>query len=482
MTMNEFTHDHNHSLATLDQTTRLPADLVRQVTIKGAKLLSALDRIGFVHENRDGSMFGLRFSEINIWRENGVPVNATFHVDTERMYHFSPLDIAKPRIVAALQAVCKLPLWVMTKNGLVIAIELAPAQQAMRLPARADLDLGKRPKGELMAPIGESKIGPIWRPLPAIGHALITGTTGSGKSTWLHSAIAGLVTGAGPNKLRLVLVDPKRSELAPWANIPHRLGDIAYTVEQATQLMGDLVDEVDRRGEVLAGAGVRDIAGYNSQSPKPLPYILCIVDEALDLALTAGARSELAGHLKTISMRGRSTGVYLWLATQHAAAVTGLPRVVAVNLTTRLVFRVADGTAAHTAGCPGAQDLPPNRPGRMLAKLAAKPIEVQGYVLRDGVLKAIARTVSGQSPNVTTGPVLSEGEIALVRYAMERLGGAFIVNKLAAAGLDGWTKYKVDRLALVWERRGWLTRPAHRADPRRVTPELAALAGVVDVA
>ncbi len=463
-----------------NQTPRLPAEMTRTAQSYGLKILSALDRLGFVHENRDGTVFVLRFSETEVWYDLGKPAYLRYVIDAERMWHFSPTDIAKPRVVAALQMVCRQPVWVTNVDGLAITVELMPGNTAQaHLPARADLDLSTRPQnGDLMIPIGVSRGGALWHSLHEVGHMLITGTTGSGKTTWLHSAIAALVTGAGPEKLRLALIDLKRSEMALWANVPHTFGELAYTVKQATQVLGELVAEVNLRGDTFTAAGVRDIASYNRIASEKLPYIVCVVDEALDLLESAGPRSELVGHLKTVAMRGRSVGVYLWMASQHAASVTGLPRVVSTNLITRLVFRVLDGPAAQSAGCPGAQDIPKNRPGQMLAKLNARPIEVQGYALRDGVLKAIARTVAGQTVTASAGPALSEREVALVRYAVEQLHGAFVVGRLTSARLDGWSEWGIRRLAEQWEIKGWLTSPQYKGGARHVTPELASLAGV----
>ena len=125
-----------------------------------------------------------------------------------------------------------------------------------------------------------------------------------------------------------------------------------------------------------------------------MPYILIAIDECLDLVISAGSKSELAGYLKTIAIRGRSAGVILWAATQHAAAVDGLPRVVNTNLTARLVFRVADRDAARVAGCPGAEGIARDRPGRLLAKIDGKPMELQAYHLPDADLLRVARGIS----------------------------------------------------------------------------------------
>lgn len=447
---------------------RLPA-LARDAEVIGNRILRVYDRLGFSHVDQDGRVWGVTFSRAMLWGDEMV----SFTIDSEALYHTAASELAAPKVIDHVADALEMPISVM-RRPLTLVVDLKPKPAAPRLPARADLNLDARPADDPMAaPVGQGREGTIWRPLQEIGHALIVGTSGSGKSTFIHSALAALLTSTSPDQLQVVLVDLKRSELAPWAKAPHVAG-VACTPEEAAQVLSNVVAEVDRRGELFAGIGARDIAGYNKRtSDLALPYILCVVDEALDLVLTSDKR--LAQSLKTIASRGRSAGVVLWCATQHAAAVSGLPRVMNVNLTTRLVFRVADRSAAEAAGCPGAERIERDRPGRLLMKLDSAPVELQGFYLSDDKLAAISRCLDQSRGQ---GPTLTVGEKALVQYAVERLGGEFVVNTLGRVGLDGWTPWTVRKLAEQWERKGWLTAPAHRADARRVTPELAALAGV----
>ncbi len=454
----------------------LPAAAVGDVERMGYKMLAALDRLGFVHTAQDGHVFSVRFAAV---RQYGQAW-AAFHVDSERLYHFSVSDLAKPDVIRQLGAVVHKPVraWA-DDGGLAYVVELAK-RAAVRLPDRAVLDLDARPAGlDLAVPVGMGHEGAEWRELAALGHALIAGTSGSGKSTFLHAALAGLLSGAGPDRLQVALIDPKRSELVPWANVPHLWPehDIAYTTSDAGDLLADLADEINRRGDALGRAACRDIAAYNKQTDNPMPYILVIADEVLDLAGERG----IAESLKTIARRGRSAGVILWAATQHAAALDGLPRIVNVNLATRFVFRVVDRSAAETAGCPGAERIPRDRPGRMLAKMGGPAHEVQGFYLADDKLQALTRSLARGGAGASNSKfVLTAGQAALVRFAVQELGGAFIKNKLAARFAGQWTDYAIKVLAQDWERQGLLTTPANRADPRRVTPKLAELAGLGD--
>lgn len=435
------------------------APIARLAQRMGAQMVEALGRMGFEHKNQDGRVFRPVFNQISLYGDQ----YAVYQVDAERLWHFSVADLANRRVVEQLSAVVRRRVRALNSGGLFYVVYLRPVERAP-LPGVVELDLDARPAGDLVVPLGVGRDGPVWRELRQIGHALVVGATGSGKSSFIHAVIAALTSQAGPDRLRLMLVDPKRSEFAAWAGLPHLAGGIAHSDAEAAAMLLAAVDECDRRGELLAAARARDIESYNKRCDNALPYIMVIVDECLNLAMD-GRRDVLAG-LRTLAVRGRSAGVYLWAATQHASAVSGLPRVVNANLASRFVFRVLDGNAARTAGCPGAQDLPRGCPGRMLASLGERPVELQAYHCGDDLI--------GAPGVVGIRPPISDEERALVKVAMEQLGGAFIVNRLASIA-NGWSSHRVKILAQKWERCGWLTKPAHRADARHVTEALLEL-------
>lgn len=444
-------------------TRALPATLAHDAQEAGYRILSALDRLGFVHTTQSGETFTVRFCDVTLY--GGL--YAVFEVDTERLYHYSIADLCTPKVIAQLQAVTKKPVKTLRRNGFYFVIDLQPKPKT-RLPASVPLDLSARPDGAgvLAVPLGVGRDGPVWRNLPDVGHTLIVGTTGAGKSTLIHSALASLLTSCGPDRLRLALIDPKRSEFTAWAGVPHLIGHIANTEEQATALLAGLAQEVDQRGDLFGAALCRDLAAYNRKAANPMPYILIAIDECLDLVLSAGSKSNLAGYLKTIAIRGRSAGVILWAATQHASAVDGLPRVVNVNLTARLVFRVADDMAARSAGCPGAEAIPRDRPGRLLAKIDGKPQELQGYNLPDDELLKVARAIAGSKP---TGPTLTETERDLLTWAATDNGGALTLADIRARANVGPNEAK--RIAGSFERRGWIEKDKSGKNRRVLTEQ-----------
>jgi hypothetical protein len=449
--------------AMVSATRNLPTTMTGEVERLGYSILRGLDRLGFVHESRDGVTFAIRFDVVRLYGESW----AAYHVDAERLYHFSVADLAKRDVLAQLSAVTHKPVRAVTDAGLTYAVELQPKPKA-KLPTVAPLDLGQRPSGDLLVPLGIGRSGPRWVSLLKIGHAMIAGATGAGKSTFVHSALAALLTSCGPDKLRVALIDPKRHELTAWAGVPHLMGKIAVTPDEAAALLGDLCQEIDRRGDLFGAVLCRDIVAYNKQAADPLPFILCVCDEVLDLTDS----KDTTEALKTIARRGRSAGVILWAATQHAASIAGMPRVVNVNLSSRFVFRVADRSAAEVAGCPGAETIPPTLPGRMLAKIDGAPEPMQGFCLSDGDLAKTTRTIAG-SP--ATGPTLTETEKDLATWAIQQNGGYLSVPDVQQRAGVGYREAL--RMAQQWERAGWLEKDAKARNKRRVTELLGSLVG-----
>jgi S-DNA-T family DNA segregation ATPase FtsK/SpoIIIE len=439
----------------------------------------------FAHRNADGSLYTPRIIE-------SVTFPPYYHlivVDPEALWHISKDRMTAPDVLDALTAAAQRLVRPITRipdetgrvrHGLAYAIllrDLPQADDEVRLPRVARLDLATRDvRGRLQVPLGVSARGDEWRHLADIGHALIVGATGAGKSTFIHTALAALLTQNAPNELRVALIDPKRSELTIWGRARHLLAPIATTPEQATRILIDVVAEMDRRGDLLARALVRDIRTYNTRSESPLPYILVVIDECLDLVLADGARVEQP--LKTIAIRGRSAGVYLWAATQHASAISGLPRVVNVNLATRIVFRVTDASAAQVAGCPGAQNIPRNVPGRMLAKLNDAPMMMQAYYLPDDDLAAVARGVSddgaAQSPR-GDALVVSNDEREMIEWAVRDNNGYLTIADIVARGVG---VYQARRIADELERRGVLVKDPRADNRRRVSDTVVQLLGL----
>ena len=199
---------------------------------------------------------------------------------------------------------------------------------------------------------------PLIADLAAMPHMLIAGTTGSGKSVCMNSIIMSFLYTRRPDELKLVLVDPKMVEMSMFKDIPHLMCPVVTEMSRATAILEWAVTKMDERYELLAEAGVRDVATYNSlepdelllrfnppdeaeatRIPRKLPYIVFIIDELADLIIT---NKEVEHFIVRLAQKARAVGIHLILATQRPQAnvVTGL---IKSNMPSRVSFKVASG-------------------------------------------------------------------------------------------------------------------------------------------
>ncbi|HZW08902.1 MAG TPA: DNA translocase FtsK, partial [Phycisphaerales bacterium] len=213
----------------------------------------------------------------------------------------------------------------------------------MKLP----MFLGKDAAGE-----------PLIADLTQMPHMLIAGTTGSGKSVCMNAIIMSFLYTRKPNELKLVLVDPKMVEMSQFKDIPHLMCPVITEMAKAAAILEWACKKMDERYELLAEAGVRDIAGYNgleweelkerfsprtpeeeARIPRKLPYMVFVIDELADMMMTA---KDVEGSIIRIAQKARAVGIHLILATQRPQAnvVTGL---IKSNMPCRITFKVASG-------------------------------------------------------------------------------------------------------------------------------------------
>ncbi len=162
---------------------------------------------------------------------------------------------------------------------------------------------------------------PIVADLAKMPHLLIAGATGSGKSVCINTIIMSLIMRTKPDDLRLILIDPKRVELAGYNELPHLIGQVVTDADTALETFIWAVREMERRYEVLQEAKVRDIIGYNEkcredEDLEPLPYIVIIVDEFADLIMTSGKDIEMP--ITRLAQMSRAVGMHLILASSAA--------------------------------------------------------------------------------------------------------------------------------------------------------------------
>ena len=227
-------------------------------------------------------------------------------------------------------------------------------------------------------------------------HMLIAGTTGSGKSVCMNSIIISLLYKAGPEDVKLIMVDPKMVELGIYNGIPQLLIPVVTDPKKAAGSLQWAVTEMLRRYKLMSDAGVRDLESYNSivaneESGQKLPQIIVIIDELADLMLVAA--KEVEDSICRIAQMGRASGMHLIIATQRPSAdvITGLMK---ANIPSRIAFSVASAMESRIIlDTQGAEKLV-GKGDMLYAPIGCgKPLRVQGCFVTDSEVEAVASFV-----------------------------------------------------------------------------------------
>ena len=193
--------------------------------------------------------------------------------------------------------------------------------------------------------MGEDTRGqPVYEDLASMPHLLVAGQTGSGKSVFLSTTLLSLVCRMSPEKLQLLIVDPKKVEFVEFEGLPHLMEPIASCPADAISLVDRAVEEMERRFGLLRDVRVKKISDYNKTASEPLPYIVLLIDEYADLMLmgTPAQRREVEGKIVRIAQKARAVGIHMILATQKPLASVVTPLIKA-NLPARAAFSVTSG-------------------------------------------------------------------------------------------------------------------------------------------
>ncbi|HRG72904.1 MAG TPA: DNA translocase FtsK, partial [Thauera aminoaromatica] len=314
-----------------------------------------------------------------------------------------------------------------------MALELPnPKRQMVRLSEIIGSKVYQDAHSPLTVVLGKDIGGqPVVADLAKMPHLLVAGTTGSGKSVGINAMILSLLYKSEPDRVRLIMVDPKMLELSIYEGIPHLLAPVVTDMKHAGNALNWCVAEMDKRYKLMAAVGVRNLAGFNkavqearkaeqpltnpfSISPEnpeplePLPYIVVVVDELADMMMVVGKKVEEL--IARLAQKARAAGIHLILATQRPSVdvITGL---IKANVPTRIAFQVSSKIDSRTIlDQMGAETLLGMGDMLYLAPGTGLPVRVHGaFVADDEVHKVVDHLKKIGPPDYIEG-ILSSAE------------------------------------------------------------------------
>lgn len=245
-------------------------------------------------------------------------------------------------------------------------------------------------KSNLTMAIGRDVAGdPYMADLGKMPHLLIAGATGSGKSVCINSVIISFLYQNSPDDLKFILIDPKRVELSVYNGIPHLLTPVITDAKKTINALKWAVNEMDRRYDILAEVGKRNIESYNQSHEDHLPYIIIMIDELADLMSVAA--KEVESLIVRLAQMARAVGIHLVLATQRPSVnvITGL---IKANITARIAFAVASQTDSRTIlDMAGAEKMLGRGDMLFITAELSKPKRLQGAYVDDKEIKRVVK-------------------------------------------------------------------------------------------
>jgi S-DNA-T family DNA segregation ATPase FtsK/SpoIIIE len=287
------------------------------------------------------------------------PVVTTFEFKPEAGVKYSKVTSLADDLCLAMQAESVLIDRIPGKSTVGIQIP-NPNREAISLRELLESDAYQRSPSKLTLALGKTIHGETYvTDLATMPHLLIAGSTGTGKSVGLNAMLTSILYRATPDDVRLIMIDPKRLELGMYEEIPHLLTPVVVDPKKAANALRWAVREMEERYKTLAAEGVRNIEQYNrnvrlelaergskdEDAPRPLPFIVVVIDELADLMMVAS--NEVEESIARLAQMARAVGIHLILATQRPSVdvITGL---IKANLPSRISFRVSSKIDSRT--------------------------------------------------------------------------------------------------------------------------------------
>lgn len=293
----------------------------------------------------------------------------------------------------------------------------------------------KRIHSPLAIALGQGVDGtPVAADLGSMPHLLIAGTTGSGKSVCVNTIIASLLIQNTPDRLKFIMVDPKRVELTSYNGVPHLVAPVVVELERIVSVLKWVTREMDERYRKFSNAGARNIEDFNKHLPsgEPLmPYIVVIIDELADLMMLAPDETERV--ITRIAALARATGIHLVIATQRPSVdvVTGL---IKANFPARIAFAVAGSVDSRVIlDQPGAERLLGRGDMLYMSGDSPAPVRLQGVYVSDEEINNITRYWRGQ---MSDPDLASQGRPILSQFMLDEQ----VKRESSSSGGKNWTQ------------------------------------------
>jgi len=302
-----------------------------------------------------------------------------------------------------------------------IGIEV-PNKVTLSVPLRDVLESDEflKSSSKLVVALGKDIAGKtVTADLGKMPHLLVAGSTGSGKSVCINTLLTSILFKATPQEVRLILIDPKVVELTNYNGLPHLLTPVVTDAKKAASALRWAVQEMERRYEMFAAAGVRDIGRYNEMieqfptgagsSGEKIPYIMIIIDELADLMMASPVDVEDA--IIRLAQKARASGIHMVLATQRPSVdvITGL---IKANVPSRISFAVSSQIDSRTIlDMAGAEKLLGKGDMLFYPIGMSKPLRVQGAFIADGEVEQLTEYIKKQvePPEYLEGITACEG-------------------------------------------------------------------------
>lgn len=281
-----------------------------------------------------------------------------------------------------------------TTNNMVSFREIVDCEDVRNNPSKLCVGLGKDIGGKV-----------ITIDLAKMPHVLVAGASGSGKTVWLNTLLAGIMYKARPDEVKMILVDTNVVALTKYNGIPHLLTPVITDAKKAASALSWAVAEMERRYKSFADTRVRDIKAYNAQAEEIMPFIVIVVNEISDLMMKAKFDTEDA--ILRLAQKARACGIHMVLATQRPSGdiITGI---VKANIPSRITFAVSSLTDSRTIlDMGGAEKLLGNGDMLYYPIGVVRPVRVQGAFISDEELNRVTDFIKQQAIPVEDNPEIT---------------------------------------------------------------------------